>query len=86
MAKEERKGILQALDTRTKLLGLISLIAEGLFIGSVVLLPENQVLYALIVCAAILVITILGIVRIETSAHKNLPAALPVQFKQCVVQ
>jgi len=78
MAKEERKGILQALDTRTKLLGLISLIAEGLFIGSVVLLPENQVLYALIVCAAILVITILGIVRIETSAHKNLPAALPV--------
>ena len=64
MAEEERKGILQALYTRTKVLGLTALIAEALFLGAATLLPEDQVLYALIVCATILVITILGIVRI----------------------
>ena len=68
MVKEEREGILQALDTRTKLLGLIALIAEGLFLGAVTLLPKYQIIYALIVCATILVITILGIVRIETTS------------------
>lgn len=73
MAEEKRKGILQALDTRTKVLGLIALISEGLFLGAATWLPENQVLYALIVCAVILVVTILGIVRIETFAHKIPP-------------
>jgi len=77
MAEEKRKGILQALDTRTKVLGLIALISEGLFLGAATKLPESQVLYALIVCAVILVITILGIVRIETSSHNNIPTELP---------
>lgn len=77
MAEEERKGILQALYTRTKVLGLTALIAEALFLGAAILLPEDQVLYALIVCATILVITILGIVRIEISVHKNPPTAVP---------
>ena len=31
MAEEKRKGILQALDTRTKVLGLIALISEDFF-------------------------------------------------------
>lgn len=76
MANEKRTGILQTLDSRTKVLGLIALIAEALFLGAATLLPQNQVLYALLICALILIVTILGIVRIETAGHTEKAATV----------
>jgi hypothetical protein len=67
MSEAKWSGILQTLDSRTELLGLITLIAEALFLGAAALLPREQVIYALIVCALILIVTIVGIVRIETA-------------------
>lgn len=64
--------ILRTIDTKTKVLALISLLAEALFGASLTKLPKEQTLYALIVCAAILVITIIGIVIIEVRSA-NLP-------------
>lgn len=64
-ATESRVGILSTIDTKTKVLALVALIAEALFLGSLIVLPVDQVLYALITCAVILVVTIIGIVIVE---------------------
>jgi len=83
-AKESRVGILSTIDTKTKVLALIALIAEALFLGSLTVLPSDQTLYALITCAAILVVTIIGIVIVEiaetrissTTSHQLIPSPL----------
>lgn len=64
-AKDSRLGILSTIDTKTKVLALIALVAEALFLGSLSTLRGDQALYALITCAAILVVTIVGIVIVE---------------------
>lgn len=74
MSKEKRTKILAVLDTRTKVLGLISLIAEALFLGSIFTLPKNHIIFALLICAVILIVTIIGIVIIEKSVTlKGIP-------------
>ena len=65
MTQESKATILSKIDTKTKVLALVSLIAEALFLGSLATLPSDQTLYALITCAAILIITIIGIVIVE---------------------
>lgn len=62
-----RVGILSAVDTKTKLLALIALVAEALFASSLAVLKADQALYALITCAVILAFTIIGIVIMEKS-------------------
>ncbi len=77
MEKESRSSILSAIDSRTKLIALITLIAEMLFLGSLSTLPSEQTLYALLACAFILIISIIGIVYIEViveGSNKNATA------------
>ncbi len=62
---QDRKSLLAGLDTRTKVLGLICLIAEALLLAALVKLQGAQVIYALISCALILISTIFVIMRIE---------------------
>lgn len=71
MNGEKRSNILSQIDSKTKVLALITLIAEGLFLGSLVKLSANQIIYALIICASILVISIIGIVLIELKGDKQ---------------
>jgi hypothetical protein len=66
MTTEARGGLLKSIDTRTKVLALVGLIAEALFLGSLVALPSHHALYALITCAVILVVIVLGIVFLES--------------------
>jgi hypothetical protein len=66
MTSEPRDGLLKGIDSRTKVLALVCLIVEALFLGSLVALPSDQTLYALITCAVILVVMILGIVFLES--------------------
>ena len=65
--KKEWAGILATINTKTKVLGLIALVAEALFLGALTTLREQQLLYALLACAAILVVTIIGIVAVEVT-------------------
>lgn len=64
-------SILANLDTKTKVLGLIALIAEAFFLGALTVLRDQQLLFALIACAAILLVTIIGIVVIEVTEARG---------------
>lgn len=76
MANENRVNILQAIDSRTKVMALIALIAEALFLGSLATIPYSETLYALIACAVILVVTLGGIVLVEVTEIRTKRAAL----------
>jgi hypothetical protein len=64
--KEKWTDILRSLDSRTKVLGLIILVVEALFVAAIFVMPKEQIVYAIIICAVVLVVGILGIVRIES--------------------
>ena len=63
--------ILEKLDPKSRALGLIGLLAEALFVAALFKLPGEQILYALSICALILVFTIAGIVVIETFSSRG---------------
>ena len=65
--KKEWAGILANVNTKTKVLGLIALVAEALFLGALTVLRDQQLLFALLACAGILIITIIGIVIVEVT-------------------
>jgi hypothetical protein len=76
---QDRPGILKTLDTETKVLGLIALIAEALFLGALTVLREKYLLYALFACVVILLVTIIGIVIVNvarTRVGRMRPSAL----------
>jgi tetratricopeptide (TPR) repeat protein len=68
---ESRSGVIQSLDTRTKLLGLVALILEATLLGSLALLPEQHRIIAVIVSAAVLVVMIIGMIAIEINSSKQ---------------
>ncbi|GBC61958.1 ABC transporter permease protein [Desulfonema ishimotonii] len=74
--EEKRSKILQIIDSRTKVMALISIIAEALFLGSLVILPSDQTLYALIACLSILIVTLIGITIIEYTEVKSTKALI----------
>ncbi|MCK9200617.1 MAG: hypothetical protein M0P59_15035 [Gallionella sp.] len=69
--KKEWGDILAKVNTKTKVLGLIALVAEGLFLGALTILREERLLFALYACAAILLVTIIGIVIIEVTETRT---------------
>ena len=69
--REQKTKILTAIDSKTKLLALIALIAEALFISSIPILDNNDTIYALIICSVILIITIIGIAYFEKKDKKQ---------------
>lgn len=75
MSNENRMNILQAVDSKTKVMALIALIAEALFLGSLAALPASETLYALIACAVVLIVTLGGIVIIEVAEIRTKRAA-----------
>lgn len=79
MNGDDRKGLLSAVDSRTKVLALIALVAEALFLGSLATLPAEHTIWALAVSATILVVTIVGIVVVEVQVARKAPepAMLP---------
>ncbi len=72
--KKDWAGIISNVTTKTKVLALIALVAEALFLGALTRLQDQQLLYALFACAGILVVTIIGIVVVEvTEARVSRP-------------
>ena len=69
--KENRKGILSKLDTRTKVLGLVTLVLEATFLGSIAIMPAEQVLFALLAIAVVFVIVVIGIIFTEIAEIKS---------------
>lgn len=65
MPKWDRKGILAAIDTKTKVLALVTLVIEASFLGSIAVLPNDQVFPALVVSAVVFTVVVIGIVAIE---------------------
>ncbi len=65
MAGENRATILAAIDSPTKVMALIALVAEGLFLGSLAVIPSADTFWAMIVCAIILVFMIVGIAAVQ---------------------
>jgi hypothetical protein len=78
MPSKKQVGWYSRIDTRTKVLAVICGVAESLFLGSVAILPSGDKLYALITCAVVLVVLIVGIILIEfreLGSHDLEPAA-----------
>jgi hypothetical protein len=69
--KEKLSETLRAISNRTRVLALISLIAEGLFVASLFTLPKEHVIFGLGICVAVLVIMILGIVILDRAESKE---------------
>jgi hypothetical protein len=65
MAKENRKAVLASIDTKTKVLALVTLVIEATFLGSIVALPKDKVFAALVVCAFVFAIVVIGVILIE---------------------
>ena len=78
MAKKTWADIIKQIDTKTQVLALICLVAEALFAASLATLPKEQTIYALIVCAAILMLMIGGIVAIELFGSRK-PDSKPTE-------
>ncbi len=81
MSKEKRMNILEIIDSRTKVMALIALIAEALFLGSLATLPPGDVLYALIACAVILVVMLVGIIIVEVTELRTKRSGLESDAK-----
>ncbi len=64
-AREDRPGILARIDTKTKVLALVTLVLEGTFLASVAALPKEQILLALVVVAVVFVVVVVGIFVVE---------------------
>lgn len=75
--KETRSSILVSIDTRTKVLALISLIAEALFLGAAFALPKEHILYALVTCAVVLLTMTVGIIYVDAAETKRVPKSGP---------
>jgi hypothetical protein len=65
--KKEWAAILSKANTKTKVLALVLLVAGLLFSSSLVVLRDRLALYALFVCAGILLATVVGIVVTEVT-------------------
>lgn len=65
MTNKDRKGILSVIDTKTKVLALVTLVIEATFIGSIAALPTDRVFWALVVCATIFAIVVVGVIVLE---------------------
>ena len=59
--KPTRTSVLQAIDTKIKVLALICLVLEAALLGSLPMLPEPNRFSAFAMCTAVLVIMIIGI-------------------------
>jgi hypothetical protein len=79
MDKEKWSDLVKHADPKTRVLAIISIIAEVLFIGALWKLPNEQTLYALIVCAVIFAISIIGAVVIEVQAKHATRTSSPVK-------
>jgi hypothetical protein len=64
-------GIIKELDSNTKVIGLLILVAEALFTTAIFKVDHNQVFWAICVAAAFLVIMGIALVRLET---RKIPA------------
>lgn len=64
MAPESRKSIIAVANTEIKVLALVTLVVEATFLGSMTLMKE-KLFAALIVCAIIFAITVIGVTLIK---------------------
>ena len=60
--------ILRELDCKSRIIVLLALLSEALFLASLAKLPGSQVIWALVVCAVVLLAGLVAVVRIETYA------------------
>ena len=72
-------GIIKELDSNTKVIGLLILVAEALFTTAIFNVDHNQVFWAICVAAAFLAIMGVALVRLETrkipaTEHPQLPS------------
>lgn len=63
--------IISRIDTRTRLLALLALVAEGIFLYSLHKIPEPQMLTALVICAVFLLLCIAGILIVDVLKGRN---------------
>jgi hypothetical protein len=73
MVEESRRSILSAIDSRNKVLALVTLVIEASFLGSIAALPTDRVFGALVVCAAIFAIVVVGVLVLEWQEIRSKP-------------
>jgi hypothetical protein len=78
ISKVNRTGILDAITSRTKVVALIILVAEGLFAIAIYAIPVSQKLDAFYACISVLGVALLGCIWLERSAIVTTnPSTLP---------
>src|SRR5215471_15911769 len=71
MRRESRKGILDSLDTKTKVIGLVTIVLEVTYLASLKVLESSEVIWALIVSALVFVTVIIGVIVLEVQENKG---------------
>jgi len=70
----DKKGVLDAVTNRTKVIALITLVAEALFVIAAYAIPEAQRLSAFFGCVAVLGVALLGCIWLEHGASASSPS------------
>jgi hypothetical protein len=71
MTSANRKRILDAVTTKTKVVALTTLIIETLFLSGVGFLPDEHRIYAFGICASLILVALVGIFYIESLGAKG---------------
>ena len=70
MSTEKKSKILALLDTKTKVMGLIALVVNGIIVAALPFLPSEDRITGVFICAIVLVVTIIGMVWVELAETK----------------
>jgi hypothetical protein len=71
MSDKERNGVLATLDTKTKVFGLIALVLEASFLGSLAVLPKSQVIYGLLIAGVVFVVLVIALIALEKAEART---------------
>ena len=75
---KSRSALLSVIDTKTKVMALICVVVEAMLLASLPQIDRHQRLYALIVCAVVLIILLIGMFVVEIAeARQKHNSSLP---------
>ena len=77
---QDRLGILTSITPQTRVVALVALISEALFVAASFSIPEKERLIAFFVCAGLLIVTIGACVWLELAQRPQEPIKAKVQL------
>lgn len=81
MGSEPKAKVLDSLTTRTKAIGLVTLILEVTFLASINFLPVDQVFWALLIIAVVFIVVVVGLLWVEREEIRSKVIISPRQIE-----